>query len=140
MGNLFRVILLLILTFIVIVFMLIFLLKPVSSSKSSSHSTETFLDEPASNESNIIKVPVPEAEQVPKLYYKYLNEKNYDKAIKLLGPSIAFYGDQSSRKYLINLKHTTFVEYKDISDTSKFGVSRVQSGYYAVKAYYAKIN
>lgn len=91
-------------------------------------------------ELNVIKEPVKEAEQVPKLFYQYLNEKNYDEAIKLLGPSIAFYGNPSSRKYLDNLKQTTLIEFIDISNSGKFGISRVQDDYYAIKAYYAKIN
>lgn len=146
MGSFFRVILFLILTFIMIVFMLIFFLKPgskneISGSSKSFDSFETRKENKVgASRFNIIKEPVQEAAEVPKLYYKYLNEKNYDVASKLLGPSIAFYGDQSSRKYLVNLKQTTFVEYKDLSDTSKFGISRVQSDYYAVKAYYAKID
>ncbi|MFF2875117.1 DUF4829 domain-containing protein [Gottfriedia sp. NPDC057991] len=88
---------------------------------------------------NIERESFAEAEQVPKLYYKFLNEKKFDAAIKLLGPTLAFYGDPSSRIYLENLKYTTFLEYKDISSTHKFRLSPIQEQYYAVKAYYAKI-
>ncbi|PGM57003.1 hypothetical protein CN946_08625 [Bacillus sp. AFS053548] len=77
----------LLLTFIVIVFTLIFFLSPVSSNKSGSsskrnYSVETFVDNQTNtNESNIIKESITKAAQVPKLYYKYLNEKNYEEVI-----------------------------------------------------------
>ncbi|PGL72591.1 hypothetical protein [Bacillus sp. AFS055030] len=109
---------------------------------SKIESTKMTNDNSKSNsmKSNIVTAAVAEAEQVPKLYFKFLNEKKYDDAIKLLGPTIAFYGDSSSRKYLENLKHTTFLEFKDITSSDKFRLSPIQEEYYAVKAYYAKIN
>ncbi|MEE6453230.1 DUF4829 domain-containing protein [Gottfriedia acidiceleris] len=110
-----------------------------TSNKESNNSINYNLKTKINN-SNIVTATVAEAERVPKLYYKSLNEKKYDDAIKLLGPNIAFYGDPSSRKYLENLKYTTFLEIKDISSTDKFRLSPNQEQYYVVKAYYAKIN
>lgn len=115
--------------------------KDVKNSNKLEKSNEITNNTFKTNEIkyNIEREPLAEAEQVPKLYYKFLNEKKFDDAIKLLGPTLAFYGDSSSRIYLENLKYTTFLEYKDISNTHKFRLSPIQKQYYSVKAYYAKI-
>lgn len=88
---------------------------------------------------NIIVDKVPEAEAVPHQFYQYLNEKNYDKATSLFGPDLKFQGDPLMRKYLINLQHTDFLEFKDISSIDH-NLTPSQQKYYAVKIYYAVLN
>jgi len=88
--------------------------------------------------SNVITARVPEAEQVPKQYYQYL-EKKYEQVSDLFGPNLKFYGDPSNRKYLENLQQTTFESFKDISSTS-YQLSRIQENYYGIKIYSAKLN
>lgn len=87
---------------------------------------------------NIVIDKVPEAEAVPQLFYKYLNNKEYDKAIDLLSPNLKFEGDPANIKYLENIEHTDFIEFKDI--TTNFGyLDSSQQNYYAVKVYYAEL-
>jgi hypothetical protein len=88
--------------------------------------------------SNVITTRVPAAEKVPKQFYQYLNEKNYQVS-DLFGPNLKFFGHPSNRKYLENLQETTIESFKDVSETS-YQLSRIQENYYGIKVYSAKLN
>lgn len=56
-----------------------------------------------------------------------------------MGPQLRFEGAIGMRKYLVNLEHTDFVEYKDISSDVLQTIDVSQRKYYAIKIYYAVI-
>lgn len=104
----------------------------VKSLSNDSTNTEKNLPK------NMFTETVKDAENIPHLFYQYLNNKKYDSAINLLSPTLKFEGDPSMRKYLENLEHTDFIEFKDITSESGF-LNAIQEQYYAVKIYYAVI-
>ena len=67
--------------------------QDILPSSNSSKSTEA--------KTAIISEANSDAANVPIRYYEMLNKKQYDEAVKLLGPQIAFYGSPENRKYLI---------------------------------------
>lgn len=87
---------------------------------------------------NIVTSSVPEAESVPQKFYEAINNKNYDIAKSLLGPSLSFMGEDSMRKYWINLEHVEITNFKDISDKVS-SLDPQHQKYYSVKFYYANL-
>ncbi len=81
------------------------------------------------------------AANIPITYYDMLNKGQYDQAIKLFGPQLAFQGLPEYRKYLINLENTVIKNFKDISNEySKLNITPIEWTYYAIKIYYADLN
>jgi hypothetical protein len=109
--------------------------KSITKNTTSSSST---IQNSKNTPNNIVKEAVPEAENVPKLFYNYLNNKEYDKAIALLSAALKFEGDPSQRKYLENLENTTFIKFKDITDNGGY-LDSSQQQYFAIKIYYAEL-
>ena len=103
---------------------------------NNSSNTQNSQDIPK----NVIKTSVSEAEEIPHLFYQYLNNKQYDKVTSVLGPLLKFEGDSSQRKYLENIENTTFLDFKDISSDGGYNLDSTQQNYFAVKVYYAVLS
>lgn len=103
--------------------------EKVTTNKTNNSNNASTQPKEKDLPKNIIVDKVPEAEAVPHLFYQYLNEKNYDKASSLFGPDLKFQGEPLMRKYLINLQHTDFLEFKDISSID-YNLTPSQQQYY----------
>ncbi len=114
----------------------------IISSQNTNTKTQTTLKAETNNtqlnNSNILTDNILEAAEIPKMFYEFLNNKDYNKAVSLLGPTLKFEGDPSTIKYLRNLQHTDISDFKDISSENNL-LDRTQQSYYAVKIYYAKL-
>lgn len=102
---------------------------PPSNSSKSTEAKTAIISEANSDAAN-----------VPIRYYEMVNKKQYDEAIKLLGPQIAFYGSPENRKYLINLENTVIKNFHDISNDPQVNITPIEQTYYSVKIYYADLD
>ncbi|GAB6172472.1 hypothetical protein JCM15765_19500 [Paradesulfitobacterium aromaticivorans] len=98
-------------------------------SQNSSKSTAATITETNSDAANI-----------PIKFYEMLNNKQYDEAVKLLGPQLAFMGSPEYRKYLINLDNTVIKNFHDITNDPQVNITPTEQSYYAVKTYYADLD
>ena len=81
------------------------------------------------------------AANIPITFYDKLNKTQYDEAVKLLGPQLAFEGLPEYRKYLINLENTVIRNFKDISNEyAKVNITPTEKTYNAIKIYYADLD
>lgn len=81
-----------------------------------------------------------DAANIPIRFYEMLNKKQYDQAVKLLGPQLAFLGSPENRKYLVNLENTVIKNFRDISNDPKVNITQTEKTYYAIKFYYADLD
>lgn len=129
----------------VTIFITILSICIVSGCSTKSNNNEVALKAQSVEKSDgsisnsIIIASVPEAAKVPQQFYEAINNKKYDIAKSLLGPTLAFMGEDSMRKYWVNLESVEITNFKDISD-KVVTLNSQQEKYYSIKFYYANLN